>query len=119
MLIMARRRDVIIRGGQNIYPKEIEEMLAQHPAVKQVAVVRMPDRVMGEKACAYVVLQPGMDFSFDVMVDFMRAQKIGAFKLPERLEIIPELPLIPAVQKVDVISLEEDIARKLEAEGQP
>jgi len=119
MVIIARRRDVIIRGGQNIYPKEVEEMLAQHPAVKQVAVVRMPDRVMGEKACAYVVLQPGEDFTFNAMLDFMRTQKIGAFKMPERLEIIPELPLIPAVQKVDVVSLEEDIARKLETEGQP
>jgi len=117
MVILARRRDVIIRGGQNIYPNEIEELLAQHPAVKQAAVVRMPDRVMGEKACAYAVLQPGQEFTFETMLEFMRAQKIGAFKMPERLEVIAELPLIPAVQKVDVISLERDIAGKLEAEG--
>jgi non-ribosomal peptide synthetase component E (peptide arylation enzyme) len=117
MVIMARRRDGINRGGQNIYTQEIEEQLAQHPAVKQAAVVRMPDRVMGEKACAYVVLQPGRDFTFEAMLEFMRAQKIGAFKMPERLEIIAELPLIAAVQKIDVIALESQIAAKLEAEG--
>jgi len=116
LIIMGRRRDVIIRGGQNIYPKEIEELLAQHPKISEASVVRMPDRIMGEKACAFVVPRRGQQITFEEMLDFLKSNKLPPFKLPERLEVRDELPLVPAGQKVDVIQLEKEIAEMLEKE---
>lgn len=118
LTVMGRRRDVIIRGGQNIYPKEVEEVLFQHPKISEVAVVRMPDPVMGEKACAYVVPRRGQQITFAEMVDFLKSKQIALFKLPERLEVASELPLVPAGQKVDIMQLEKDIAQKLEKESE-
>ncbi len=118
IVLLGRKRDVIIRGGQNIYPSEIENILMQHPKVSDVSIVRMPDPIMGEKQCAYVVPKPGQTFDFEEMVAFLRSQKIAPYKLPERLELLTELPLVPAANKVDRIQLEEDIANKLKREGQ-
>ena len=116
IIILGRRRDVIIRGGQNIYPKEIEELLAQHPKISQVSVVRMPHKIMGEKACAFVVPRRGQQVTFQELTDFLKANKLAPFKYPERLEVRQELPLVPAGQKVDVIRLETEIAEALEKE---
>ncbi len=116
LVLVGRKKDMIIRGGQNIYPGEIEEMLLEHPKVQDVAVVSMPDPVMGERACAYVLPRAGEEFTFDEMVSFLKAKNIAAFKLPERLEVMEQLPLAPG-GKVDRKHLERDIARKLEAEG--
>jgi len=116
LIIMGRRRDVIIRGGQNIYPKEIEDLLAQHPKISEVSVVRMPDRIMGEKACAFVVPRRGQQITFEEMSDFLKSNRLAPFKVPERLEVRDELPLVPAGQKVDVIRLEQEIAETLEKE---
>jgi non-ribosomal peptide synthetase component E (peptide arylation enzyme) len=115
--IIGRQRDIIIRGGQNIYPKEVEDHLAQHPKIAEVAIVRMPDRQMGEKACAYVVLKPQQRFTFDEMVSFLREKRIAPFKIPEELEIVQSLPLVPGGNKVDKRRLEQEIAQKLETEG--
>ena len=116
LIIMGRRRDVIIRGGQNIYPKETEDLLVQHPKISEVSVVRMPDRVMGEKACAFVVPRRGQQITFEEVIDFLKSNRLAPFKLPERLEVREELPLVPAGQKVDVIQLEKEIAEILEQE---
>jgi len=113
IVLLGRKRDVIIRGGQNIYPFEIEGILMQHPRVKDVAIVRMPDPVMGEKQCACVVPREGKTFEFEEMVSFLKSRKVAAYKIPERLEILTELPLVAAANKVDRARLEEDIARKL------
>ncbi len=114
LVVMGRRGDVIIRGGQNIYPKEVEEVLLQHPKISEVAVVRMPDPEMAERACAYVVPKQGQQITFEEMVNFLRLKHMAPFKLPERLEVILQLPLVPAGQKVDVIRLEKDIAQSTE-----
>ena len=116
VIIMGRRRDVIKRGGQAIYPKEIEDMLAEHPRISQVAVVRMPDRIMGEKECAFIVPRRGQMITFNEVLDFLKAKKLAPFKLPERVEIRMELPLVPAGNKVDVIRLEKEIAEILAKE---
>lgn len=116
IVLTGRKKDMIIRGGQNIYPSEIEGLLFMHPKVKQVAVVPMPDPIMGEKACAYVAPEEGEEFTFEEMIDFLKSKKIATYKLPERLEILSELPMRDA-QKVAKTSLREDIARKLKAEG--
>ncbi len=114
--IVGRESDMIIRGGQNIYPAEIESLLLTHPLVSAAAVVRMPDRVLGERACAYIVLKPGGELTFEEMVSFLRAKKIASYKLPERLEVLEELPLAGG-QKVDKKVLAKDVAGKLRAEG--
>ncbi len=117
VILLGRKRDVIIRGGQNIYPSEIENMLIQHPKVQDVAIVRMPDPIMGQKQCAYVAPKPGQTLEFEEMVSFLRAKKIASYKLPERLELLTELPLVPAANKIDRDHLEEDIVNKLKQES--
>jgi non-ribosomal peptide synthetase component E (peptide arylation enzyme) len=117
IIFAGRRKDVIIRGAQNIYPMEIENLLFTHPKVSQVAIVGMPDPLMGERACAYVVPKPGQEFSFDEMVSFLRGKNIAPYKLPERLEIVDRMPAAGDVAKVDKKELARDIAQKLKAEG--
>ncbi len=114
--IMGRQRDIIIRGGQNIYPKEVEDLLVQHPKIAEVAIVRMPDQQMGEKACAYVVPKPQQEFTFEEMVSFLKEKRIAPFKIPERLEIVKSLPLVPGGNKVDKRQLEQEIIEKLKTE---
>lgn len=118
VIIMGRRRDIIKRGGQSIYPKEIEDMLVKHPKISQVAVVRMPDRIMGEKACAFIVPRRGQTITFDEVINFLKSLRLATFKLPERVEVREELPLVPAGNKADVIRLEKEIAEILEKEKQ-
>jgi non-ribosomal peptide synthetase component E (peptide arylation enzyme) len=115
LTIIGRKTDIIIRGGQNISPVEIEGLLSGHPKVFSVAVIGMPDPILGERACAYVVPEPGQELTFEEMVSFLRQKRIAAYKLPERLEIMEELPLV-AEQKVDKSFLRKDIAQKLKAE---
>jgi len=114
--IMGRQRDIIIRGGQNIYPKEVEDQLVQHAKIAEVAIVRMPDRQMGEKACAYIVLKPQQRLTFEEMVSFLMEKRIAPFKIPERLVIVQSLPLVPGGNKVDKRRLEQEIVQKLKAE---
>jgi cyclohexanecarboxylate-CoA ligase len=110
--ITGRKKDIIIRGGENISAKEIEDLLQKHPSVEISAVVAMPDKKMGEKACAYVKLQQGTSFSFSEMVDFLLQYRFAKQKLPERLEIIDEFPFTPS-GKIKKNVLREDIANKL------
>lgn len=116
LVIVGRKKDMIIRGGQNIYPIEIEDLLLTHSSVSRVAVVKMPDPVMGEKACAYVVPIEGKAFTFKDMISFLKSKDIAPFKLPERLEIVDALPMVGGGQKLDKKALEKDIAEKLKVE---
>lgn len=93
LAITGRSKDLIIRGGQNISPLEIEQIIARHDAISEVAVVGVPDPVFGERVCACVVLRPDRArITLDELVAYMRAQDIAPFKLPERLEVFAELP---------------------------
>jgi non-ribosomal peptide synthetase component E (peptide arylation enzyme) len=114
--IMGRAKDMIIRGGQNIYPTEIEGILNEHPKVANVAIVGYPDKEMGERACAYVVLKTGQDFSKEEMVSFLKEKKLAAYKLPERLEVMTSLPIVGDSGKVDKKTLKKDIETKLSME---
>jgi non-ribosomal peptide synthetase component E (peptide arylation enzyme) len=116
LILIGRKRDVIIRGGQNIHPTEIEGLLLTHPKIRSVALVSMPDPIMGEKACAYVALHPGKRLTFEEMTSFLKEKKIAPYKLPERLEVLEELPL-RGHQKVAKRELQEDLIQKLQAEG--
>ncbi len=114
--ILGREKDIIIRGGQNIFPREIEELLLTHPKVSDVAVVGMPDKEMGERVCVFVVPKKGEDFTFDEMVEFLKSKKIARFKIPERLELIDSMPLAGG-QKIDRKVLVRSVTEKLKQEG--
>jgi acyl-CoA synthetase (AMP-forming)/AMP-acid ligase II len=98
--IVGRRKEMIIRGGANIYPREIEELLFKHPKVLDVAVIGVPDARLGERTCACVVPRAGETLDFAGVVGFLR-DKIATYKLPERVEIFNALPRTPTgkVQK--------------------
>lgn len=115
--IMGRKKNIIIRGGQNIYPREIEDYLLTHPKVTNVAVVPMPDPTMGERACAFVALKKGDQFTFEEMVEYLKGKKIAPFKLPERLEILDALPLVGESGKIDNKAMVKIITEKLKKEG--
>lgn len=90
-----RVKEIIIRGGMNIAPAEIEGLLSDHPAVADVAVVGYPDAVLGEKCCAFVVPAAGSTVTLEDLVAHLRALDVASFKLPERLEIVESLPRNP------------------------
>jgi 2,3-dihydroxybenzoate-AMP ligase len=91
-----RKNDLINRGGEKISTDEVENYILKHPAIRGVAVVAMPDEILGEKACAFVTLNPGQRLTFDELKEFLLAQRIAKFKLPERLQIVDEFPISPA-----------------------
>lgn len=115
LVVVGRKKDMIIRGGQNIYPLEVENILRTHPKVLDVAIVGMPDPIMGEKCCAYVVSRPGRQLAFEEMVSYLESKTIARYKFPERLEIIGQLPMA-GEQKIDKKELQRDIAEKLKKE---
>ena len=108
--VVGRKKDMIIRGGANISAREIEELLFTHPKVASVACVAMPDPVLVERVCAFVTCVPGEPLAFDEMVAFLRAKRIAAWKLPERLEVRDDLPMT-ASGKIQKYLLREEIAR--------
>ena len=101
LVVLGRSDHVIIRGGQNIYPEDLENLVAQHPGVEETAVVGIPDPTYGERVCAFVSLRPGWEISLSELVDFLKKKEVARFKLPEFLEILPDLPRVPTGQKVD------------------
>ena len=111
--ILGRAKDMVIRGGQNIYPAEVEGLLADHPAVGSVAIVGYPDREMGERASAYVIPKSGQKFSFEEMVEFLKSRNIAMFKLPEHLEIVAEFPTVGDSGKINKETLKKDIRERL------
>lgn len=94
--IAGRSKDIIIRGGENIPVVEVEGLLYRHPAVAEVAVVGVPDARLGERACAYVRLRDGASLSMGEMVAYLEAQKMARQYMPERLEVVAELPRTPS-----------------------
>ena len=116
LYIVGRSKDMILRGGRNIFPRTVEELLIQHPSVLDVSVAAMPDRIFGEKACAFVVPRQGQTLTFDGMIEFLRKQKIAVWQFPERLEIMDELPR-GVGGKVLKSSLTAWIVDRLKAEG--
>jgi long-chain acyl-CoA synthetase len=89
--IVDRKKDMIIRGGFNVYPREIEELLYEHPAVLEVAVVGVPDEALGEEVGAAIVLRPGMEAGPDDIRAFVK-ERVAAYKYPRRVWFVDELP---------------------------
>jgi cyclohexanecarboxylate-CoA ligase len=90
--ITGRAKDIIIRGGENIPVVEIENLLFRHPAVREVAIVGMPDQRLGERACAFVTLRDEQTLSFNDMVTYLQEQNVAKQYFPERLEVLSEMP---------------------------
>jgi acyl-CoA synthetase (AMP-forming)/AMP-acid ligase II len=104
LTITDRKKDIIIRGGENISSKEVEDVLASAPGVVESAVTAMPDPVMGERVCAFVVLKPGASLTLeDVRAHFGRAG-VARQKTPERIVVVEDLPRTPSgkVKKVEL-----------------
>jgi 2,3-dihydroxybenzoate-AMP ligase len=116
LVVEGRRKDMINRGGEKISAEEIENLILGHESVYMTAVVAMPDPIMGEKTCAFVVPKPGHSLTLEALNQFLMDKRIAKFKLPERLEIVPSFPLT-GVGKIAKKDLREAIANKLRAEG--
>lgn len=115
--ITGRKKDVVNRGGEKIPVVEIENLLYQHPAVADVAVVAMPDDRLGERACAYVVLNEGYaSLDLSEVTDFLGSHQMAKIYWPERLEIIDEMPRT-ASGKIQKYVLRNDVTEKLTREG--
>lgn len=114
--ITGRKKDIIIRGGENISSNEIENLLLQHPNVREVSVVGMPDERLGERACAYIVLDNAdKGLTLEEIKAFLCKNNVGKCKYPERVEIVESLPRT-ASGKVEKFVLRKDIRDKLEKE---
>ncbi len=111
-----RAKDMIIRGGMNISPAEVEGLLADHQAVAEVAVVGVPDDVLGERACAFVVPREGASVTLSQLVEHLRAKRVASYKLPERVVVVDALPRNP-LGKVLKRVLREGAARDLVEAG--
>ena len=114
--IKGRSKEIIIRGGQNINPSEIEDILIKHPDIENVAIVGMPDPILGEKSCAYVVTKKEKTLTFHNMISFLKGKGVATFKLPERLELIDEIPVSEGRKPAKNI-LKKEIENKLIREG--
>jgi cyclohexanecarboxylate-CoA ligase len=110
--IRGRKKDIILRGGENISATEVENLLFEHPAVREAAVVAMPDPVLTERACAFVVPEAGQTPTLPELTAFLLGQQLAKQKLPERLELVAELPKTQS-GKVQKFRLRELIRDKL------
>lgn len=115
-IVEGRKKDLINRGGEKISAEEVENLILTHPSVQNVACVPMPDPILGERMCAYVILRPGRSLNLQDLARYLLEQEIAKHKLPERLETIDEFPLSP-LGKVSKKDLTERITRLVQADG--
>ena len=92
--IVDRKSDMIIRGGENIYPREIDEVLYQHPGVAAAAAVGVPDELYGEEVAAVIVLKPGASVSEQEVIDYCKA-RLADFKCPKTVRFVEDIPKGP------------------------
>ena len=112
LTIVDRLKDIIIRGGENISAQEVEALLVTHPEIAQAACVAMPDRVMGEKVCAYVIPNAGGSPTLEAVRAHLVEHGLARFKLPERLEVRDTLPRT-ASGKVQKTPLRDELRNEL------
>ena len=105
--IVGRIKDMIIRGGENVYPREIEEFLYGHPAIADVQVIGVPDARYGEVVCAWIVLKPSAELDEDGLREFCEG-KIARFKIPQLVRFVDAFPMTVTgkVQKFKMRELE-------------
>ena len=111
--ITGRKKDIIVRGGENISSREVEDILLQHPKIHDVCVVAMPDERLGERSSAYVVLKaPHHSLSLEDVVAFFSRKRVAKYKYPEHIVVIEKLPRT-ASGKIQKFLLRKDIMRRL------
>ncbi|EMY6324425.1 medium-chain fatty-acid--CoA ligase [Escherichia coli] len=111
--ITGRKKDIIVRGGENISSREVEDILLQHPKIHDACVVAMPDERLGERSCAYVVLKaPHHSLSLEEMAAFFSRKRVAKYKYPEHIVVIEKLPRT-ASDKIQKLLLRKDIIRRL------
>jgi len=110
--LTGRIKEMINRGGESISAVEIERLISDHPGVQFVAVVPMPDKDLGERACAYVQALPGVSLDFEAIIAFLKSRHVSVLLLPERIEFVEEIPLTKA-GKMDKQALVKDITDKV------
>ncbi|HGU4841176.1 TPA: medium-chain fatty-acid--CoA ligase [Escherichia coli] len=111
--ITGRKKDIIVRGGENISRREVEDILLQHPKIHDACVVAMPDERLGERSCAYVVLKaPHHSLSLEEVVAFFSRKRVAKYKYPEHIVVIEKLPRT-ASGKIQKFLLRKDIMRRL------
>ena len=115
LVITGRKKDIIIRGGENISAKEVEELISGHPKVVQAAAVAMPDPILGERVCAFIKPRENENVTLEEIILYLKGKKTSVLYLPERIEVIEEMPLTN-VGKVDKKRLREEIREKLRKE---
>jgi long-chain acyl-CoA synthetase len=93
--IVDRKRDMVVSGGENVYPREVEEILYQHPAVKEAAVIGIPDPYWVERVHAVVILKEGMSVTSEEIIDFCK-KRIARYKVPKSVEFVKSLPKTPS-----------------------
>ncbi len=108
---------MLIRGGENIYPREIEEFLYQHPKVEQVEVIGVPDPRYGEEICAWVKLRAGESASAEELREYCRG-KIAHFKIPRHVRFVETFPMT-VTGKVKKFEMRAQMTRELETEDEP
>lgn len=112
--ITGRKKDIIVRGGENISSLEVEDILLQHPKIHDACVVAMPDERLGERSCAYVVLKaPHHSLSLEEVVAFFSRKRVAKYKYPEHIVVIEKLPRT-ASGKIQKFLLRKDIVQRLE-----
>jgi fatty-acyl-CoA synthase len=114
--ITGRLKDMVIRGGENIYPREIEEFLFTHPAVEQAAVVGVPDPKYGEELCAWIKLKAGQSTTTDAIRDFCRC-KLAHYKVPRYIQFVDAFPQT-VTGKIQKFKIREQMKAELGLEEQ-
>lgn len=109
--IVGREKDLIIRGGENVYPREIEEFLFRHPKIADVAVVGVPHERFGEEVCAWIKLRAGLSASVEEILDYCRGQ-IAHYKIPSHIAFVESFPTT-ATGKVQKYLIRQEIAERL------
>ncbi|EPM3347053.1 medium-chain fatty-acid--CoA ligase [Escherichia coli] len=111
--ITGRKKDIIVRGGENISSREVEDILLQHPKIHDACVVAMSDERLGERSCAYVVLKaPHHSLSLEEVVAFFSRKRVAKYKYPEHIVVIEKLPRTTS-GKIQKFLLRKDIMRRL------
>ncbi|RZK03522.1 MAG: cyclohexanecarboxylate-CoA ligase [Novosphingobium sp.] len=116
IVITGRKKDIIIRSGENISPKEVEDLLSEHPAVAEVAIVAMPSATTGEKGCAFIIARAGQVIDLAEIKRFLDGAGLARQKFPEHVVLVDELPRVPSGKvKKDVLRAR---AKEIEAAAQ-
>jgi len=113
--IVGRLKDMIIRGGENIYPREVEEYLFQHPDIQEVQIFGVPDAKYGEEVCAWIRLRDGCSLTPEDVAAFCR-DRISHYKIPKHVRFVTDFPMT-VTNKIQKFAMREAMMKELRIEG--